>query len=119
MAGISDGDGAIGRGSGRSDGDVEKPRSPGHAFNDRLQDLVREAGFDAFVEGIAKRAADGRAVPSAGDQRDRELPSDRGDRIVDMSFGWDWRRLWVWDARIGETFSAGGGLRGESPLVRG
>ena len=37
----------------------------------------------------------------------------RGDRIFDMSFGSDWRRLWVWDARIGETFGAAGGLRGE------
>ena len=55
MAGISDGDGAIGRGSGRPDGDVgEMPRSPGHAFYDRLQDLFREAGFDVFVEGVCK-----------------------------------------------------------------
>jgi nicotinamidase-related amidase len=30
------------------------PRSPGHAFYDRLQDLLREAGFDAFVEGVCK-----------------------------------------------------------------
>ena len=47
---------------GRSDavqGDLmatwaEMPRSPGHAFYDRLQDLLREAGFDAFVEGVCK-----------------------------------------------------------------
>src|SRR6202453_5035195 len=47
---------------GRSDavqGDLlatwaEMPRSPGHAFYDRLQDLLREAGFDAFVEGVFK-----------------------------------------------------------------
>ena len=32
----------------------EMPRSPGHAFYDRLQDLFREAGFDAFVEGVCK-----------------------------------------------------------------
>ena len=25
-----------------------------------------------------------------------ELPSDRRDRTFDMSFGSDWRRLWVW-----------------------
>ena len=31
---------------------AEMPRSPGHAFYDRLQDLLREAGFDAFVEGV-------------------------------------------------------------------
>jgi transposase len=47
---------------GRSDavqGDLmatwaEMPRSPGHAFYDRLQDLLWEAGFDAFVEGGCK-----------------------------------------------------------------
>jgi transposase len=52
LAGISDGDGAIGRGSGRVDG--ETPRSPGHAFYDRLQDLLRDAGFDAFVEEVCE-----------------------------------------------------------------
>jgi transposase len=30
------------------------PRSPGHAFYDRLQELLREAGFDAFVEEVCK-----------------------------------------------------------------
>ena len=30
------------------------PRSPGHAFYDRLQDLLREGGFDDFVEGVCK-----------------------------------------------------------------
>jgi transposase len=47
---------------GRSDGVqdelmatwAEMPRSPGHAFYDRLQDLLREAGFDAFVEEVCK-----------------------------------------------------------------
>ena len=33
---------------------AEMPRSPGHAFYDRLQDLLREAGFDAFVQGLCK-----------------------------------------------------------------
>ena len=33
---------------------AEMPRSPGHAFYDRLQDLLAEAGFDAFVETICK-----------------------------------------------------------------
>jgi transposase len=32
----------------------EMPRSPGHAFYDRLQGLLIEAGFDAFVEAICK-----------------------------------------------------------------
>jgi transposase len=33
---------------------AEMPRSPGHAFYDRLQELLREAGFDAFVEQVCK-----------------------------------------------------------------
>ena len=33
---------------------AEMPRSPGHAFYDRLQDLLSEAGFDAFVEDVCK-----------------------------------------------------------------
>jgi len=33
---------------------AEMPRSPGHAFYDRLQDLLCEAGFDAFVEEVCK-----------------------------------------------------------------
>ena len=32
----------------------EMPRSPGHAFYDRLQALLKEAGFDAFVEDVCK-----------------------------------------------------------------
>jgi transposase len=33
---------------------AEMPRSPGHAFYDKLQKLLIEAGFDAFVEEICK-----------------------------------------------------------------
>ena len=33
---------------------AEMPRSPGHAFYDRLQELLRGAGFDAFVEGVCR-----------------------------------------------------------------
>src|SRR6476660_6676716 len=33
---------------------AEIPRSPGHAFYDRLQDLLGEAGFDGFVERTCK-----------------------------------------------------------------
>jgi len=33
---------------------AEMPRSPGHAFYDRLQVLPNEAGFDAFVEQVCK-----------------------------------------------------------------
>ena len=32
----------------------EIPRSPGHAFYDKLQNLLIEAGFDAFVEEVCK-----------------------------------------------------------------
>ena len=30
------------------------PRSPGHAFHDKLQKLLTEAGFDGFVEEVCK-----------------------------------------------------------------
>jgi hypothetical protein len=33
---------------------AEMPRSPGHAFYDRLQSLLKEADFDGFVEDICK-----------------------------------------------------------------
>ena len=33
---------------------AEMPRSPGHAFYDRLQKLLSDAGFDAFVETTCK-----------------------------------------------------------------
>jgi transposase len=33
---------------------AEMPRSPGHAFYDRLHQVFREAGFDGFVEGVCK-----------------------------------------------------------------
>ncbi len=33
---------------------AEMPRSPGHAFYDKLQNLLIEAGFDAFVETTCK-----------------------------------------------------------------
>jgi transposase len=49
---------AMGRSDGVQDDLIatwaEMPRSPGHAFYDRLQDLLREAGFDAFVEEACK-----------------------------------------------------------------
>ena len=33
---------------------AEMPRSPGHAFYDRLQTLLQDSGFDAFVEEVCK-----------------------------------------------------------------
>ena len=49
---------AMGR-EGEVQGDLmvswaEMARSPGHVFYDRLQKLLVEAGFDAFVEEICK-----------------------------------------------------------------
>ena len=32
----------------------ELPRSPGHAFYDRLQEVLRAAGFDAFAEELCR-----------------------------------------------------------------
>ena len=42
----------------------EMPRSPGHAFYDRLQSELVTAGFDGFVEGLcAARYAARRGRP--------------------------------------------------------
>ena len=38
----------------RHEWEVQGPRSPGHAFYDRLQTLLAEAGFDRFVETTCK-----------------------------------------------------------------
>src|SRR5271165_3089331 len=65
-------------------------------------------------EGLATRAAQ-----EGSSQRDRELSSDCRDRVFEMPFGSDRRRRGVWDGWICEMFGAAGGLRGESPLVRG
>jgi transposase len=32
----------------------ELPRSPGHVFYDRLEEVLREAGFDAFAEDLCR-----------------------------------------------------------------
>ena len=47
----------------------ELPRSPGHVFYDRLQRVLRDAGFDAFAEKAVPAVlcdANGRAVAAAG-----------------------------------------------------
>ena len=54
---------------------AERPRSPGHAFYDRLQEVLREADFDGFVEEACK-PEDGRAVAAA-----RPLFSHAHDRL--------------------------------------
>lgn len=33
---------------------AEMPRSPGHVFYDRLQEILKVAGFDPFVETLCK-----------------------------------------------------------------
>ena len=43
-----------GRGHGRARCWDELPKSPGHAFYDRLQAVLVEAGFDAFVETLCQ-----------------------------------------------------------------
>jgi len=44
---------------------AEMPRSPGHVFYDKLQNLMTEAGFDAFVETSCKpNYAPPRGAPS-------------------------------------------------------
>src|SRR5271166_2951874 len=51
---IGHGDGAVGGGSGRPDGDVGGDAALAGTRADRLQELLREGGFDAFVEGVCK-----------------------------------------------------------------
>jgi hypothetical protein len=48
---------------------AEMPRSPGHAFYDLSQDLLGEAGFDAFVEQTCK--------PYCGPENGRTLAAAR------------------------------------------
>ena len=69
---------ALGRQGGRpSDlmvGWAELPRSPGHAFYDRLQAVLIEAGFDGFAEG--------RCAPYYASKRGRpSLPPGRYFRM--------------------------------------
>jgi transposase len=70
----------------------EMPRSPGHAFYDRLQSELVAAGFDGFVEGLcAARYAERRGRPS--------LPPGRYFRMllvgyfegIDSERGLEWR----------------------------
>ena len=91
---------------------AEMPRSPGHAFYDRLQALLKEAGFDAFVEDLCKPYyAPRMGAPS--------LPPGRYFRMhmvgyfegIDSERGICWRcsdSLWLWcmDLRISISGSA-------------
>ena len=71
---------------------AELPRSPGHAFYDRLQAILVGAGFDRFAEGeCAPHYASGRGRPS--------LPPGRHFRMhlvgylegIDSGRGLEWR----------------------------
>ena len=71
---------------------AELPRSPGHAFYDRLQAVLVEAGFDRFAESeCAPYYAAGRGRPS--------LPPGRYFRMhpvgyfegIDSERGLEWR----------------------------
>ncbi len=72
---------------------AELPRSPGHAFYDRLQTILIEAGFDGFAEGQCAPyyAAGKRGRPS--------LPPGRYFRMhlvgyfegIDSERGLEWR----------------------------
>ena len=71
---------------------AELPRSPGHAFYDRLQTILIEAGFDGFAEGqCAPHYASKRGRPS--------LPPGRYFRMhligyfegIDSERGLEWR----------------------------
>jgi transposase len=70
----------------------ELPRSPGHVFYDRLQKVLREAGFDTFVEDLCRPYyAAGLGAPS--------LPPGRYFRMhlvgyfegIDSERGIEWR----------------------------
>src|ERR671913_2198448 len=72
---------------------AELPRSPGHAFYDRLQGVLLEAGFDGFAEG--------RCAPyyAAGQRGRPSLPPGRYFRMhlvgyfegIDSERGLEWR----------------------------
>ena len=55
---------------------AEMPRSKGHAFYDRLQAVLRDAGFDLFVEDLCRRFY-------SQEERDRRgLPPGRYVRML-------------------------------------
>ena len=77
---------------------AEMPRSPGHAFYDKLHNLLTEAGFDAFVETTCKSYyAPRMGAPS--------LPPGRYFRIHMVGYfeGIDSERGIVW--RCSDSFS--------------
>lgn len=69
----------------------ELPRSPGHVFYDRLQRVLADAGFDAFVESVC--------APFYGSRGARSIPPGRYFRMhmvgyfegIDSERGLEWR----------------------------
>ena len=69
----------------------ELPCSPGHAFYDRLQRVLTDAGFDAFVESVC--------APFYGSRGSRSIPPGRYFRMhmvgyfegIDSERGLEWR----------------------------
>src|SRR6516162_5826868 len=85
---------------------AEMPRSPGHAFYDRLQSVLLEAGFDAFVEQVCKPYyAPRMGAPS--------LPPGRYFRMHMIGYfeGLDSERGIVFVARLPATFEPREGSR--------
>lgn len=71
------------------------PRSAGHPFYERLNELLEEAGFDAFVEGRCRRyyAEAGATEPGAGG-----VLSAAADRVFRYFEGLDGERGIAWRA---------------------
>ena len=80
---------------------AKMPRSPGHAFYDKLKAELIKAGFDGFVEGLcAPRYAARRGRPS--------LPQERYFRMLLVGYfeGTDGERDLVWRSADSLSFRA-------------
>jgi transposase len=70
----------------------EMPRSPGHAFYDRLQVELVAAGFDGFVEGqCAPYYAARRGRPSLPPGRYFRMLLSATSKGIDSERGLEWR----------------------------
>jgi hypothetical protein len=70
----------------------EMPRSPGHAFYDRLQAELVAGGFDGFVEGLcATHYAERRGRPSLPPGRDFRMLLVGHFEGIDSERGLEWR----------------------------
>src|SRR4051812_24014472 len=71
---------------------AELPRSPGHAFYDRLQAVLVEAGFDRFAEGeCAPHYASKRGRPSLPPGRYFRMHLVGSFEGIDSERGLEWR----------------------------